>query len=453
MKNCYILLISTILAYSCESFTDIDLPHNQLTGKVVFEDAQTVDAALTHVYTLLFSETLVTGSQRGIGVLMGTYADEQTYHTSDGFAQGVFFLNQVIPNDNTIITLWDKSYNAVYALNAVIEGVGKSVNISKKDKNKLLGEAYFTRAYIHYFLFGLFDEIPYITSTDYELNSKTGKMKSDELIAALQTDLEQAAQYLNDVPQHPLKARPSADAIKVLQARTTLLKQDWNSVIELTSEIIDSNYYVLEADLDHVFLKESTETIWQLMAKAGNNAMEGASYIFTKIPPVQSMNESLYNSFEISDLRKAHWTKTLLNETQSFTHSFKYKHNQPTATSMEYSIQFRLAEVYLLRAEAYLRSGQIYEGLNDINTIRQRAGLEKHNLVPESTALQYLMQERRHELFSEHGHRFFDLKRWDKLDEVLKLEKPNWQTDYKNLPLPEKELLLNPNLNPQNDGY
>ncbi|MBA6153845.1 MULTISPECIES: RagB/SusD family nutrient uptake outer membrane protein [Gelidibacter] len=452
MKKYFILLISTVLVYNCESFTDINLPDNQLTGKVVFEDVQTADAALTHVYTLLFSETLVTGNQRGIGVLMGAYGDEQTYHTTEGFAQGVFFLNQVAPNDNTIMTLWDKSYHAIYALNAIIEGVEKS-NITETDKNKLLGEAYFTRAYIHYFLYGLFDEIPYITSTDYELNSKTGKLKPGELIDALQNDLERAAQFLKNVPQHVLKGRPSIDAVKVLQARTALLQQDWDSVIRLTSEIIDSNHYSLETDLNLVFLKESTETIWQLMAKAGNNAMEGASYIFTKIPPVQSMSESLYNSFEISDLRKTHWTKTLSNETQSFTHSFKYKYNQPTGTSMEYSVQLRLAEVYLMRAEAYIQSGQTDMGLDDINMIRQRAGLENRMTASEQTVLQYLIEERQHELFSEHGHRFFDLKRWDKLDEVLSNVKPNWQTAYKNLPLPEKELLLNPNLNPQNNGY
>lgn len=452
MKKYFILLISTILVYSCESFTDIDLPDNQITGKAVFEDAQTVDAALTHVYTLLLSETLVTGSQRGIGVLMGTYADEQTYHTTEGFVQGIFFLNQVIPNDNTIMTLWDKSYHAIYALNAIIEGVEKS-NITETDKNKLLGEAHFTRAYIHYFLHELFNEIPYITSTDYQLNSKTGKLKSGELINALQSDLEQAAKNLSNVPLHALRGRPSIDAVKALQARTALLKQDWDIVIDLTSEIIDNNRYTLETNLELVFLKESKETIWQLMAQTGNNAMEGASYIFTQIPPVQSMSESLHNSFEISDLRKTHWTKTLSNDTQSFTHSFKYKYNQPTATSMEYSVQFRLAEVYLMRAEAYIQSGQIDMGMNDLNMIRQRAGLENRRTASEQTALQYLIDERRHELFNEHGHRFFDLKRWNKLDQVLSGVKPNWQTDYKNLPLPEKELLLNPNLNPQNDGY
>jgi hypothetical protein len=51
------------------------------------------------------------------------------------------------------------------------------------------------------------------------------------------------------------------------------------------------------------------------------------------------------------------------------------------------------------------------------------------------------------------GHRFFDLKRLGMLDSVLTLEKPGWNTTDALFPLPESELLLNPNLLPQNDGY
>lgn len=63
------------------------------------------------------------------------------------------------------------------------------------------------------------------------------------------------------------------------------------------------------------------------------------------------------------------------------------------------------------------------------------------------------MNERRVELFAEGGHRFIDLKRSGRLDQVLSGLKPAWNTEDRNLPLPENELLLNPNLLPQNPGY
>lgn len=64
-----------------------------------------------------------------------------------------------------------------------------------------------------------------------------------------------------------------------------------------------------------------------------------------------------------------------------------------------------------------------------------------------------LMKERKFELFTEFGHRFYDLKQHNLLDDVMLSKKPAWKSDFKLLPLPEKELLINPNLNPQNHGY
>jgi hypothetical protein len=63
------------------------------------------------------------------------------------------------------------------------------------------------------------------------------------------------------------------------------------------------------------------------------------------------------------------------------------------------------------------------------------------------------MIERRLELFTEFGHRFFDLKRTGRLEQELSIVKPQWKKINQLLPLPESELVLNPNLNPQNDGY
>ena len=62
-------------------------------------------------------------------------------------------------------------------------------------------------------------------------------------------------------------------------------------------------------------------------------------------------------------------------------------------------------------------------------------------------------QERRHEFFTELGHRWFDLKRSGTATSVLGVVKPGWDTKDLLLPLPESELLLNPNLMPQNLGY
>lgn len=450
MKKLYTLIALSLLLWNCESFIDIPTPDNQLSKDLVFDDVSTADSALTQVYTDLFQNVLVTGNTSGISFLLAAYTDELELNSSNSYSE--FFTNQLHTANSPIASLWNNAYKAIFQLNSIIEGVTNSQGITKTDKQKLLGEAYFTRAYIHYYLQGLFGKVPYVQTTDYQINSKIGKLDTQTFNLFLEKDLEKAYELLEDIAPHALKGRPSKDAVKLLQARLAVNQGKWTQVINYTTDIIMGNYH-LEIDMDKVFLKESPEIIWQLLAKAGVNAMEGTTFIFNLVPPPHYMSSNLLNSFETGDLRTTHWVRTLSNGTDSYAHFYKYKENQNTATSKEYSIQFRLAEVYLIRAEAYIKSNQTELGIKDINKIRQRSNLLYLSTTDENQAIEFLKNERRHELFGEQGHRFFDLKRWGLLDQELFVQKPNWQSHHRNWPLPEKELLLNPNLKPQNDDY
>ena len=139
--------------------------------------------------------------------------------------------------------------------------------------------------------------------------------------------------------------------------------------------------------------------------------------------------------------------------TYATTNTYKYKIGLGAGTSQEYSIVFRMAEQYLIRAEARTMLGDLAGAQADINKIRNRAGLIATSAFSEAELLKAIRQERQVELFTEFGHRFFDLKRWGLLDEILNGIKPGWNETDRVLPLPEKELLVNPNLQPQNAGY
>ena len=112
----------------------------------------------------------------------------------------------------------------------------------------------------------------------------------------------------------------------------------------------------------------------------------------------------------------------------------------------------RIEEMYLIAAEAAAEKGS-WQDFNDyINAIRNRAGLMSLAIENYSDAIDALKKERKIEFFCEFGHRFYDLKRWNVFSEISDV-KPQWQKHYEVLPLPENELLLNPNLLPQNTGY
>lgn len=161
----------------------------------------------------------------------------------------------------------------------------------------------------------------------------------------------------------------------------------------------------------------------------------------------------MVNAFEPGDQRKIHWIGSVTKGTTTWYFPNKYKQRTTTTSSLEYSIVFRLAEQYLIRAEARAQQGDLIGAKEDLNKIRNTAGLAGTTALSQQDILKALLQERRVELFTEYGHRFFDLKRANMLDEALSPVKAGWNTTDRLLPLPESELTLNPNLNPQNPGY
>ena len=161
----------------------------------------------------------------------------------------------------------------------------------------------------------------------------------------------------------------------------------------------------------------------------------------------------LHNAFETNDFRKTAWIKTIQGAGGPWYHAYKYKKITNTGVSEEYTILFRLAEMYLIRAECKAMLNDLEEAKEDLNKIRNRAGIADTGANTQQDVLQAILNERRLELFTEQSHRFFDLKRTGKANEVLSIVKPNWRETNRVFPLPENELLLNQNLLPQNPGY
>ncbi|MGQ2981863.1 RagB/SusD family nutrient uptake outer membrane protein [Flavobacterium sp.] len=447
------LLCLAILSYSCEDFIDVDLPDSQITGEVVFNDVGTAEAAIKSIYSKLSNTVLVTGNSNGISILLGSYSDElQTYNT--GLLEFQFFQNSLIATNTDVSTLWNGSYNLIYASNAILEGLENSTAISQNDKDRLSGEALFLRAYIHFHLLNLFGEIPYVTTTDYTVNATIAKLPQLQVYALLIADLEQAKALL-PVNQSQPNVRAGLDAVKSLLARIHLYTANWEGAQAEASSVISSANLTWVESLDDVFLKGSTGTIWQLMpTQEGLPTQEGQSFIFTMGPPPnRALNLQLINAFEPGDLRRDHWIGSATDGNETWYYPYKYKQSAPEAASSEYSILFRLEEMYLIRAEARAHLGDTAGTKEDINKIRSRASLADTPAISEQQLIAAILQERRIELFSELGHRFFDLKRTGQINAALAGVKPGWDPTDIVWPIPESELLLNPNLLPQNSGY
>ncbi|WP_241676580.1 RagB/SusD family nutrient uptake outer membrane protein [Flavobacterium pectinovorum] len=451
------LLVSCmILLGGCDNFVEVDLPSSQLTASAVFQDRATANAAMVSIYAKMRDEGILSGSVAGISNQMGNYADELVYYGDISGTTRNFYNNTLLASNSEVFNWWSSSYNQIYAANAIIEGVNASTALNTVDKNQLTGEALFVRSLLHFYLLNLYGDVPYITTTDYQQNKVAHRMPSAELYSHIISDLELAVSLLPEDYISSDRVRPNKSVAMALLARVYLYKGMWAEASNAASYTLNNTgMYTWEANLDAIFLKESTTTIWQFMPRAdGQNTQEGETFIFTAPPPsLVALSTELISEFEPGDQRKDHWTHAITNGTDTWYHANKYKQKSNTSSSLEYSIVFRLAEQYLIRSEARAQQGDLIGAKEDLDKIRNTAGLAGTTAVSQQDILSAILHERRVEFFTELGHRFFDLKRTNHLDDALSSVKVGWNTTDRLLPLPESELTLNPNLNPQNPGY
>lgn len=444
------------LTAGCDSFTDVDLPSSQLTAKDVFEDKTTANAAMVDIYAKIRDHGLLTGYPSGISSQLGLYADELLFFGISGSSQSNFYTNVLLASDTEISELWTSSYNQIYAANAIIDGVTTSTALAGSDRNQLMGEALFVRALIHFYLVNTFGDIPYIQTTDYQQNKVAHRMPENEVYAHIKEDLERAISVLPEEYIGSERVRPNKWAAQALLARVCLYRQQWGEASNAASAVLNqTGLFVWPSDIGTVFGKGSFSTIWQLMpAVAGGNTYEAGTFIFVEGPPATlALSEALIGAFSDEDLRKTNWIKAVTTGTGRWYHAYKYKESSNTGSSVEYSIVLRMAEQYLIRAEARAHQGDLIGAKEDLNKTRNLAGLQDSNAATATAIITEVLQERRREFFTEFGNRFFDLKRTAGLDATLSPIKSQWETTDLLLPLPESELLLNPNLAPQNANY
>jgi len=107
----------------------------------------------------------------------------------------------------------------------------------------------------------------------------------------------------------------------------------------------------------------------------------------------------------------------------------------------------RIAELFLIRAEAYAQLANVDAALADLNAVRQRAGLSDSDAADVESTLLVIENERRLE-FGLEAHRWFDLVRTGRAREVLGITNVNRLL----LPITAEQILIDDALE-QNPGY
>lgn len=450
----YLLYILTIITFttgglSCKKLIRVAPPKSQLTADKAYTNDNSADAVLSNVYTQFENSYL----EANLIPYISLYGDE-VYPTTADEESWMYYNNAIVVNDYSNANVWESAFFIIYECNSVLENLPGSSGITRVTKKRLTGEAGFLRAFAYYFLVNLYGDVPLVLSTNVRKTSHLPRDPAADIYKHIIRDLSAAEINLPETYPGGEKTRANKWCAASLLARIYLYTEDWKGAEVKSSEVINSGQYNLDV-LNKAFLNNSTEAILQCWQQTGYTRT-GSNFIPGSFDetPLYALDSTLLKSFEPGDLRKKDWLDSVMISGQLYYYPFKYKLRSPAiGNETEYTMLLRLGEQYLIRAEARAHQNDLTGAVSDLNVIRTRAGLPKLPVgLSQSEVLSAVAHERRTELFTEWGHRFFDLKRTGRMDAVLSAVKPSWHPTAQLYPIPQNELDNNPHLT-QNTGY
>jgi hypothetical protein len=478
----FILIAFTLAGISCRKLVSVPEPVNSQTTAEVFATEQQANSAMAGIYTQLINgnsgvnNSIYTGFGTGLTTLIGGLSsDELMYYQATG-EYLLYNSNRLQVNSSSANSVWTTAYTAIYGANAVIEGIAASTSAALRDsvRKELTGEAKFIRAFSYFYLTNLFGDVPLALTIDFNQTRNMARTPQASVYQQIISDLKDAQSVLpaDYSVSSGERIRPNKWAATALLARALLFTGDYTGAATQAATVIGyTTQYNLVSDLNEVFLKNSPEAIWQLqqntsVANVGNATPEGATMLPNPLSTGLAsyyLSSQLLDAFETGDQRRSKWVDSTNNNSTGLYY-FPYKYKTGTAnysvggTATEYYMVLRLAEQYLIKAEAEANgaAGGDAAAITDLNVLRHRAGLpDLSSSLLHDQVITAVAHERQTELFVEWGHRWLDLKRTGQAHNVLSVipVKQPWEGDYQLLyPIPVSEIITDHNL-VQNPGY
>lgn len=466
----YSLLVILTMAFvaGCKKFVEIAPPETQLVTASVFTNNATATVAQISIYTQMYNNSVSFHLSLDGGLLSDEFVN---YNSNTSLVQE--YMNGMTAASSP--GEWGVAYSTIYQENAILGALTNNSALSPAVVRQLTGEALFLRAFWHFYLTNCWGDVPLVITTDYTVNNVISRSPRAAVMQQIVADLQNAETLLNSnfvnaddtSTAQAERVRPTKWAAAALLARAYLYQGNWSGADSAATAVIGNSTFNLSG-LDSVFLKNSRETIWQIQTPtpASKNTSDGNSYILTSAPSATNsdvtLSPQLLSAFEPGDLRYKHWvdSATFTGTTYHFPYKYKVGTQAPfSGTVVEYTMVLRLAEQYLIRAEAEAHLNQLTNAVADINIIRARAGLGGTTAASQADLLRAILHERQVELFTEWGHRWFDLIRMGAVDTVMgppgnvtQFKQGTWAATDTLYPIWQSEISINSRLG-QNAGY
>lgn len=435
------------------------------------------------------------------------------FHAVDGFSntQGTMY-RWTFDASSGISGVYTACQGVISRANFIIDGYNKCDMSNKTlytDANlanvkQIKGESYFARAYAIFQLVQFYcadyeatnaDEPNSGASyrTDYapssDQSSYPGRNTLRESFKQINNDLDSAAVYITKAGA-PCDIYISADAITAMRARVALAQEDHKTAADAAASLISAGTFTLAADaaeMAELWQQDGgNETILQFAIGSRDELVDPTGEIFQ---PYQSGSvpdylptQNLIDLYSDNDVRKTVYFNTLTLTTNKGITGTVYGFNKfvdhtrvyTDFNSYEYARfviepkMFRIAEMYLIAAEAYAQQNDIKNATKYLTGLKAKriTGYTAETFANKMELMQELQKEREREMVGE-GTRLIDLKRWHlgmkrgvpQQEDLCNLPGPATTSltksanDYKMVwPIPKHEMDVNPKIK-QNPGY
>lgn len=464
MKKRYFLPLASMAIsalVSCSEILEVDPPNDALTEETVFNNVSNIKTAYTGLYS--YHVQMNATYYQYMDLYIPFLADEMKI---DNVSYDIYYQNTYLPTTGLLSDIWQTLYASVYKMNNFIEQIEATSLLSEETQKEYIAVAKWFRAYDYFLLSNLYGDVPLILKSSISESKNVGRTKTSEINEAITNDLLYAEQALanSEDTKKNVRTRLTIGAVQALLARHYLYTEQWQNAADVATKLIDGGVYSLESDVNKVFLSSSKEIIlgYDMDGWQGTGTYQGYTRPGMLFIPATTANATYYLTDELANAitsdtldARINWVGYQIISDKKRYYPYKYKNKtNATAANYELQVQFRLAEQYLIRAEARAHLNDIEGALADINAIRSRAGVEPVEASTTAEVLTLVEEERRKELFIEgQGHRWFDLKRTSRADAVYsKLDYKKWESYKVLLPIPNMQILNNSNLT-QNPGY
>ncbi len=451
-------------------------PISNLSSENFFETAEHADAAITSTYAAL--RNTFNGGQGNVRYSMWGDLRADLLTTDEGKNEGYDRLEDNEQNPTDPVADWSDLYQTIARANDIIANVPgiEDIDLTAEDEREILAQARFLRAFSYFYLVKLWGDVPLSLEP---VNSASDPVDLPRISQAVVLDTIEAdiTYALARLPttyssNSDTRGRATLGAAYALQAHVYAWQANWEAAAVSAQQVIENPQYELlpgERYADIFDVENTRESIFELQIDP-LSAGEGTSSLFIDFGTDEQNggltgelgiflpSEKFLDGLEEGDLRRS----TLIFDGDGLFRPQIVKYIRPfsradlgtsvpnrAAEADNNIIIYRLAGIILLRAEALNYLGRTEEATALLNQIRERAGLPATTATTQEELKEAILKERGYELAFE-GHRWYDLVRnGEALNKIETLTNP----DRLLLPISQREIILNENIDSNNPSY